>query len=326
MAGEEAAKGAGANPTASFLERKQAQLAAETSAAAPEATASDEDTQEGITDELAESEEHETGALDVDPDDDDTEDTDEDGITDGEDDDEEDEPLAKQLADTQTAFHEAREELRKTRNEQAEAMGELTRGRFALDDTLTEATAAAKYWVGLAEQQVMQARNIDLSRVPQEQYAQVQQQVRAAEMQYQQTQQQLRKTLEFAKEQQEAALQREAQVARTILDRRIDNFGDEYPKIAAFAKDRGVNPAVFERLTDPGLVTIVHEAMKAAEAGDSVEEIKRKPKTKKHRSKLTTQQPRDAKGKYRKARRDFEQSTDPKARKAAWLAGKKTQL
>ncbi len=219
----------------------------------------------------------------------------------------------KRYKDTQKHIEETNAEMRALREEQAQAMGEVTQARYELADKFQEAEQAAQYWASQAMGDVQRLQSVNVQQLTQEQYGQWQQQMTAAQQRAQLFQQGFKQTQEQAKTARDEALRREATVARAQLERVIPDFDAVYPEIGKYAVEQGVHPKVWRDITDPGLVRLLHKAMQDSKQPDIIKEVE--TKTKARKQEVRNLQARDEQGRFRKLERDISSAPDARTRR-----------
>ena len=279
------------------------------------------DTQKSIPEKPMESEAGDDGALAVSETDELESDT-EDGIPDeGE---EEVTDYEQRFKDTQASLTEKSQELSQLRQEQSEAMAEITSIRFDLTDRMNEAEQVASFWANQAQADVQRLQQVNPQQLTQEQYGQWQQQMAAVQHRANQLNQALAQTQQQSKKARDEAMNREAAIARASLERTIDGFQEVYPEIGKYAIEQGVNPRVWRDITDPALVRILHRAMQAEAQPDTVETLTKKTLTKKHQTRNA--KVRDERGRFKAANKAIQQARTPQERKHAYTARDRMRL
>ena len=91
-----------------------------------------------------------------------------------------------------------------------------------------------------------------------------------------------------------------------------------------FALANGVNPKVWNELTDPGLMVLLHKMMTESSQPDAIETVKTKTKAKKQ--KVRNLRERDEAGRFMKARKAMLNARSPTERKAAAQAMERQRL
>ena len=185
--------------------------------------------------------------------------------------------------------------------EHAETMGETLRLKFELEDRLQEAVGRAEYMANVMSGNAARFRNINWSQVPAEKLAEVQsqaQQALAMEQQAKSAWQQIKSQSDEAKAHMK---QREAAIAKTRLKRTIGLNNEVYSKLREHAVSLGMAPDTFNELTDPVIIEGLHALMQMQTAGNTVQTSnKRRPNAPRNRT--GARAPRDAQGKFAKAK------------------------
>ncbi len=184
--------------------------------------------------------------------------------------------------------------------------------RHQLEDLTTQAARRAEFFLGLANQQVAQLENIDWKQVPPERMAQAKQQYQRAVQQRDQLQLMFQQSSEEAKRSVETVKQREAEISRNVLSRRIPEWSDDhYGKLRDHAGSLGYSAAEFNEITDWRIIDLIHQNWQSKEAVETVQQVKRKRKARVPRNRNARPQPRNADGRYRQSRDDaFERPGD----------------
>jgi len=309
------------NPNASsqdqYLQRNSARLEAEYAEKEPPADELDTD---GIPNEDVESEAGDDGALAITDNDDDDSDTD--GIPDEEESDEGD--YEQRFKDTQASLTETSQELSELKTEYSERAGALTLAEFSVEDKLVEAEQVAGFWSNVAQQELQQLHQVQVQGLNQEQYANYQQALATAQQKAGYLNQALENTQKQSMAVKDENMRRVVAASKAELSTSIDNFNEVYPDIGKFAVDSGVNPKVWQEITDPGLVKILYKAMQASAAPDAIETAVTKTKAKKQRTQNL--RARDEGGRYKQADKAFRTAKTPRDRKAAYLSREQSRM
>lgn len=312
---EEAQDGGQLSPQQQYLQKNQQRFEEEYAGDAGPIDELDTD-DSGTPDDSVESDAEDDGALAATDTDDDDSDTDDDGST-PDDEDAEEGGFEKRYKDAQAELTRKSQELADIKSEFASQAGEITDARFALQEQTEAVEQVSQFWATMAQNDLQRLQGVNVSTLDQAQYAQWQQQLTAAQHRAGQLNQALAETQKRAQQAKQTAIQRESAIARARLTKVISDFDTVYPEIGKYAVSRGVNPKVFNQITDPGLIEIIHEAMSSNAAGDTIEKLKHKPKAKKPRGKNLRQ--RDERGRFKQAEQRFRQAKTPAERRQAYL-------
>jgi hypothetical protein len=218
----------------------------------------------------------------------------------------------------QATYTETTQELASIKSERANEAAEHVQATQGLDDKYAEAEQMAGFYVNLAGQELAHLNQYSPQNMTQEQYAQWQQQMNAAQGRKQQFEQRLGMVKAQADEARGNEQSRAVAVSRARLERSIDNFDEAYPKMGEYAVSRGVSPKVFQDITDPALIELINDAMKLSEAPDTIDVVSKKTKAKK--LKANNREVRDEKGRFKKRQQNLANAKTPAERKQAFLA------
>ena len=304
-----ASQGAPDAPQQSFRERKAAQLASERETEQPEGretrrertpsqpTGSTEDfEQDGQEFEGDDEYDGEQGELFDDPD----------GGAPDEDDDQDgpegNHDWQKRYQDLRAEYTQLTQERGEMSQEHANVMAETMRLRFDLEDRFNEATQRAEYMANIMGGNAAQYRNINWSQVPPEKLPELQAQAQQAFQMEQQANMAWQEIKGRADETKSQLKQREAAIAKIRLKRTIPNWGNEtYAKLREFAVSQGMDVQSFNDTTNPVVIEALHALMTLRGAGNTIR-TNNKRKAKMPRGRNPQQQPRDARGKFERAR------------------------
>jgi hypothetical protein len=243
-------------------------------------------------------------------------DTEEDGTP--EEDDEGEDGYEERYKELQATYTETSQELAELRTQRATEVAEYTQASHALSDKYGEAEQISGYFQNMAAQELTQLQQVNPQTLNQEQFAQWQQAMNAAGNRVQHFNTAVADVKDKAEGARKQTLARQVEIARRRLDMSIPNFDEEYSKIGEFAVSRGVDQKVFQDITDPVLIEMIHEARTLSETPDVIENLTRKTQAKK--SKTRNAVARDTKGRYKAADRDFRNAKTPAQRKKAFVA------
>jgi len=302
------------SPKEQYLQANSARLEAEYADNAANVDPVEEtDTDDGTPEDSMESEVDADGALAT------TEDDEFESDTDSTPDDDETEGggYEQRFKDTQAALTEKSQEFSDLKTEYSDRVGALTQAEFDVNDKFGEAEQVATFWSNIAQQDLMQLQQVNVQQLNQQQYAQWQQQVGMATQKANQLNQALANTQQQTKKIKDEQMQRQVAVSRAELDRSIDNFGEVYGDIGKYAIESGVDPKVWQDITDPGLVKILHKAMVASNQPDAIETVTTKTKAKKQQTRNLRD--RDEHGRYKANDKAFKTARNPAERRNAYL-------
>lgn len=179
----------------------------------------------------------------------------------------------QRFKDTQAKLTETAQELAQVRAEIADSAADIERARFEYQDKLANQEQVSQLLYQKAFGQYQQLQQVNPATLTQQQFTQWQQQLAHAGREAQEMQQLVQQLQGRSKEVAEQAKARDVAIARATLTRKITDFDAVYPEIGKFAVSKGVNQKVFEQITDPGLILILHEAMKAVTHPDVIETV-----------------------------------------------------
>ena len=210
-------------------------------------------------------------------------------------------------------------------SEHASAMASNLSVQHELEDLMEKQEQQGRFLAEAMTANANQFRNIDWSRVPQDQVQAVQQKAHQAFAQEQQVQGAYNQMLETQNAERDKGMKRQAAIARQRLTRSIPDFDKAYPEIGSYAVSRGMNADAFNKITDPALIEMINDSMSLHNAPETVKP-KNQPRAKAPKSRITPDKPRNAQGKLRKADEAFRNERNPKARLTKWEARKQQQL
>lgn len=238
-------------------------------------------------------------------------------------DDQPDHDWEKRYKDIQRELTRYQQEREGYTSEISEMMVESTRTQHELEDSLGQAKQMAEMltqqWAGNAQK----FRNIDWSQVPADQIPALQQQAQQAIV----AEQQARQHLEMVNHQQSAIyekqMQRQAAVATQRLKVRVPNWNQEtYSSIRNHAQGLGLDPKMFNTITDPAVIEMFHDSMMYRSAGKKAKTLS-KQKSRKPSAANTQRSSRDNRGRFASAKQNFESNP---GQKGSFAAMKEAQL
>lgn len=204
----------------------------------------------------------------------------------------------KRYKDLQSETQTIRESRGEMDQEHAQAMSDVLKVRFEMEDKLTEAVGRAELMRNVMSGNAQQFKNINWAQVPPDKVQQVQAQAQQAMQMEQQAEEAYAQMTQQVEQVREQAKQREAAIAKTRLQRTIPNWGNEtYGAIRQFATGSGMSVDEFNEITNPVIIEALYTASQVKNTGSKV----RKSTTKKAatpRGKAARRQPRDARGKF----------------------------
>lgn len=272
----------------------------------------------------AESEDEADGALSADE-------TDEDESSDL-DDEIPEEDDSEEVTDWEVRYKEVQAELSRATERKAEREAkvkkvaeEFTRGKFEFEDASTQARQAFEFILNSATAEANQARQINLAQVPPDQVAAAQNWMQQALAKEQQVKQGYSQFAEHIKAEQAKQTQREAVVARSILEDEIPDFDNAYPAILKHMVDLGMDQERAAQTIDVATIRAYYNSMKLNEAPNTVE-VKKETKARAPKSRLSQSQPRGIDGKYKKVDEAYRNTTDKRQRAALWEERQKLKL
>lgn len=232
--------------------------------------------------------------------------------------------------DWQKRYKDAQAELTRLQQSREEFEGELThqltevkRREYELEDTLVEARGNAELLLNALKGQADRYRNVDLSTIPADQLPQWQQQAAAAFQHEQQVMAALNHIKEQHKNAHELQVKREADLALTRLRRTIPGWSnDKYRELGEYAKSRGLDPTLFNAVTNPAVIEMFHDSMMYRQAGSKAKTVSKQKMSKPANANSPTRV-RDARGKFVSAKQAFEQAPNERG---AFAKMKEAQL
>lgn len=208
-----------------------------------------------------------------------------------------------------TKLYQNRDEFE---SEMALQLTEVKRREFELDDILQESRGHAEILLRAMTGQADYYRNIDMTQLPPDQVQSYQQAAQAAFAQ----EQQVTQALEQLKQQQMTAhqqrMQRESELALTRLRKTIPGWSNEtYGQLRDYAQSRGLDPVLFNAVTNPAVIEMIHDSMQLRSAGGKAKSLSKR-KSQKLSNANSPNRVRDARGKFVSAKQAFEQSPNTK--------------
>mgnify|MGYP001828718939 CR=1 FL=1 len=231
----------------------------------------------------------------------------------------------KRAKDNQAAFTEKAEEVSRLNEEFTQVTEEYTRGRFELEDATNQARQAHEFLMNMASHRANQARQINLATLPPEQVAQAQLFMQQALAEEQQLKGAYDNFVKQSHELKEKETQREAVVARKVLERQIPDFQNTYPDIIKHMVASGMSQREAQETINPAIIRAFYQSMKVDGASSTVK-VEKQTKARPPKSRLVQNQTRGLDGKFKKADEAFRKTTDPRQRVDAWEEKKRLQL
>lgn len=156
--------------------------------------------------------------------------------------------------------------------EHAEAMAEVSRKRFELEDSLTEAIDLAGFMKQSMTGNAESYRNIDWSRIPADKVQEVQQAQQQALAMEQRANAQFEEVQKRVNEARSVQRQREAEIALHRLRRTIPNWEKDgvYGQLREFATSQGMPVEDFNQIANPVVLEWAFSAMQGKKAGSKV--------------------------------------------------------
>ena len=215
--------------------------------------------------------------------------------------------------DWQKRYKDAQAELTRLQQSREEFEGELThqltemkRREFELDDVLTEAQGNAELLLSALKGQADKYRNTDLSQIPADQLPMWQQQAAAAFQHEQQVMGALAHIKQQHKEAQEKQTKREADLALVRLRKTIPGWSnDKYRELGEYTQSRGLDPSLFNTVTNPAVIEMFHDSMMYRQAGSKAKTVSKQKVSKPANANAPTRV-RDARGKFVSAKQAFD--------------------
>lgn len=226
----------------------------------------------------------------------------------------------KRYKDTQaelTRVSTRREELDA---EHAEMMASNVRLKHDLEDRLTQAQTQAGFFLNNVTGQIGQLEQaFNSGQIDPEHLPQARQAYQNLVQQRAQLEQYVEKAQSELSESEKIRKQREAEIARTVLARKIPDWSREkYDSMRGYASRLGYTPDEFNEVTDHRFFQLLNDSMLLHSAGETVNDVKRKKMAKPPRSgRNVDRQPRDGRGKFKKLERDFHSNPNERGRFAA---------
>ena len=308
------------NAGLSFREMKAQQLSAERGESeepAPRLTSEDpevEDVVDTEEDNAIEEEPIEESELDEPTDELEADDDDEDSTED----------YRAKYTELEKEYRRVTENRKKREQEHAEAMSNFVRSKHEFEDTITEAKRGAEYYANLANQQVAQFQNINWSQVPPDQVQNLQMQAAQAQQFAHQRMQEFESLKQWEQERRDQLRSREAEMAVARLRASIPEWSNEhYQALGEVAREAGFSPEEYGEITDPRIIELLHYRWKTEQAVKGVKKTVKQRKAKPPQNRSGKLPPRNVKGQFRQAEKDFRENPN---RRGAFAKLKAAQL
>ena len=242
----------------------------------------------------------------------------------------EDQTLEDVEHDWEKRFKDAQAELTKLyqnrdefETEMASQLTEVKRREFELDDVLRDSRQHAELLMNALTGQADQYRNIDFNQVPADQVGALQQAAKQAFAQEQQVSQALEQIKARQKQAYDTQMQREAELTRTRLKKTIPGWSNEtYDGLREYAVSRGLDPTLFNSITNPAVIEMIHDSMQLRSAGSKAKTLSKR-KSQKLSTANSPTRVRDARGKFASAKQAF---NDTPNQRGAFAKMKEAQL
>lgn len=176
--------------------------------------------------------------------------------------------------------------------------------RHQLEDTVEQVQAQGAIWLALANQQVEKFERLDWTQIPPEKLATTRAAAQKAMQNREAIAQKFQAVMEQTKGARERAKNREAELSRDILSRRIPNWDDEhYATLLKHAVEHHhFTPEEVNDITDWRVIEMIHRDWERGQAVEKVQRVQRKQKARTPRGRSGRDQPRSAEGRFRSAR------------------------
>ena len=237
--------------------------------------------------------------------------------------DEEDHDWQKRYKDLQSEFTRLTQNREEFETEMAHGLTEVKRREYELQDKLTESHTHAEILMNAMRGQADQYRQVNWQAVPADQLPQMKAAADAAFAQEAQVNQALEYINQQRKQQYETSMAREAELTRTRLRKTIPGWGNElYSKIGEYAKSRGLDPQLFQSITNPAVMEMFYDSMQLRSAGSKAKTVSKR-RASKPQAQNSPRANRDVRGRFASAKQNFESNP---GQKGSFAAMKEAQL
>jgi hypothetical protein len=240
----------------------------------------------------------------------------------------EDEPLEpasdweKRYKDAQAEITRANMEREVRDSEFTESMASVVRMRHDIEDQAQQIEDTAGFFLTGLDQQISHMEQMfSTGQIEPERMGDARMQYQGLVQNKNGLMQHLNKVKQQRDEMKERRKSREAEIAQLKLKRSIPGFNREtYSSLRDYAVKRGFSVDEFNDSTDYRYFELLYDSMQLHSAPDTVQKITtRRPQ----RSKRGQRQPRDTRGRFEKAQREFHENPN---KKGAFAAMKAEQL
>ena len=201
------------------------------------------------------------------------------------------------------ALSKATENRRAIEKEFADGISENITFRHNLEDLNNQAQQRAEFFLNLASQTVNQWEQLDWNQVPPEEIGKAKAQYQQAVAQRDQLTQALDQVSKKAAEDREISKTRQAEISRSVLQRRIPDWSDDkYREVMSHGMKFGFDQKEMTEIVDWRVIMLLHNDMQTQQATEKVQQLKTEQKAKRPRNRNARQQPRNAQGRFRKSK------------------------
>lgn len=213
----------------------------------------------------------------------------------------------KRFKDTQAELTRVNEEREERNAEHADMMAGALQLQHELEDRLTKAKEHGDFYLNTLNNQIGQLEQaFNSGQIDPENMGKARQMYQQLANQKHQLEQR-QESLEKARQETEQLRKtREAQITRVRLARTIPDWSErKYGEMRQEAVKRGYSVEEFNEVTDHRYFELLHDSMMLRNAEKVVTNVRGKRKAKPPRNRNQRRQPRDGRGRFEKAQREF---------------------
>lgn len=237
--------------------------------------------------------------------------------------DDEDHDWQKRYKDLQSEFTRLTQNRDEFETEMAHGLTEVKRREYELQDSLTESHTHATILMNAMRGQADQFRQVNWQAVPADQLPQMKAAADAAFAQEAQVNQALEYINTQRKQQYDTSMAREAELTRTRLSKTIPGWSNElYSEIGQYAQSRGLDPQLFQSITNPAVMEMFFDSMQLRSAGSKAKTVGKR-RASKPQAQNAPRTGRDVRGRFASAKQNFESNP---GQKGSFAAMKEAQL
>lgn len=222
----------------------------------------------------------------------------------------------KRYKDTQAKLTSVTEDRKDRDAEYADMMAGSLQLQYDMEDNLKKAKQYTGFYVdGIQGQIHNMERAFNSGQIGPEDMQAARQQYQQLQGQQQQLQARLTQIETTEREATQVKKRRQAEITRVRLQRTIPGWGQaKFREMQAEAATRGYSAEEFAEQTDHRFFEMLHDSIQLRSAGDAIGEITQRKRPKPPRGRRNAQTPRNSRGQYEKAQRDFHDNPNQKGR------------